>query len=1446
MDTGYIDDHWGFSPMVGIAPAVFLYSRLGGPMAGGEMGYSDLFQIYPNSGGEDQASGTIPYKQDTRVPVFPIGQQPPEYLQLDMDFIASAQKWRMKRDMQPGLARAVDSNVHTGYHWANVAKVSPDVVATGNVVTLRVGAGYIRADRFDQDGKMVQAGNQSDFVADDGSYKLPSDEGEYVHIGGGLVVKASNNADDVNASDRITILRDADGKLRQRLVADAFEPSLLQWIELDVEIGKDVTADVYDVNLNLGAVEGHTMTGALNIIKFPLDTVYQLEVASGEWGGIDDYVNTSDWRLELDAAQDQIVLLDPTSTNLNKLAETGDAPAGKKRYKFDKKIRALGTAKSGREGSVSIRVITGKDTFIDFPVLGVPLRIGQRVKTEDRAAPAQINGLLGVEGVLYVDDVLGHRDVDFNRFQWESLPGPDGRIAVKSMGPAGTKELTVHGWRPGANYIRATDPEFGELGRWPAICHNEVTHMPNLAQVEAAIKYANSADPNAVPPVDVSIEDADQLWKRDIANKSGVSHPASATIRNLVTHHRRAVYIVSQLTSAIDLPSDEVFLWSTNATNGFTIGQVRSLLGQGYYGDLTSSYGPKLKLYSRLKAFDQEQQNAAAQNASGIDNGDLHGPIHGMARLYADSALLDIMKERSSILFDPSNYVSYCGGAESDLAPGHNMYGTIWNLPEWWYPDFLRTARVLNVFSGLGVDNWKLSHPFTREVLEHMSADRADLAKFHAVAATGTNSQVILTVKDVSLVTMNVTYEIPVHIHDDLSWHTDWKPQNGGYETMFDGDYIFDSRTCRQYNGNPQSDGSHSKEYRGTFQGEGVLQDIAVASPSEQFPFARALAGAIKEGWVLERSMRDMQVLKGWQDWKDATNIGPAEWVYDDVAEYTGVTVLWVGTWFGADNMYQAVVGKEFVTNDQMTPTARLMSVAFAAMDVMQIAVPIAKAGGAGGSRILKGIGRSLSKAAGTEAQSVAIKLAQRAVKFGENLAEREVLTSATALIEKITEPINNVPKELLGDVVENILGRESKLAARAATVPGTITANIDLKSQGKHLVEEGIIERTAGEAAKSVTQLKNAMREMKAAGWTMDEIRMYFENACFVAGTPVKMASGGYKAIEDVKNGDRVASKDQYGEGGIVSANVVRTFVHQSDHIRILRLRTQVPRSRARTPHAAKRKNNQSSNGGDDDGGSGGETDNGDPNDSAVVIRTTDEHPFWIIGRGWSPARNICAGDIVAVDGNQDGVVCEWSSRETHPEGVSVYNLEVRGTHTYFVSTQCVWVHNLCKGEEEFLEFLRKAKGNSGIPTWSKALSDEKELRELYKKHVLQKRIIDGRTKATFKGFTRENININTRRNYEKNGVTILGDWDAHHIFPVDDEAGLWKLFYEQGINVNDPKYAVLLGEAQHEAIHPAGWNHEWIKFFKGGARTQADILAQGRKMAKNYGITLPPFWGR
>ena len=80
-------------------------------------------------------------------------------------------------------------------------------------------------------------------------------------------------------------------------------------------------------------------------------------------------------------------------------------------------------------------------------------------------------------------------------------------------------------------------------------------------------------------------------------------------------------------------------------------------------------------------------------------------------------------------------------------------------------------------------------------------------------------------------------------------------------------------------------------------------------------------------------------------------------------------------------------------------------------------------------------------------------------------------------------------------------------------------------------------------------------------------------------------------------------------------------------------------------------------------------------------TLRVTEEHPFHIQYAGWTAARNLTAGQVLA--GGQSPLTVLANAIEDHPEGVSVYNLEVEAAHTYFVraeqtsDAEAVWVHN-------------------------------------------------------------------------------------------------------------------------------------------------------------------------
>jgi hypothetical protein len=142
-------------------------------------------------------------------------------------------------------------------------------------------------------------------------------------------------------------------------------------------------------------------------------------------------------------------------------------------------------------------------------------------------------------------------------------------------------------------------------------------------------------------------------------------------------------------------------------------------------------------------------------------------------------------------------------------------------------------------------------------------------------------------------------------------------------------------------------------------------------------------------------------------------------------------------------------------------------------------------------------------------------------------------------------------------------------------------------------------------------------------------------------------------KPIEQVQAGERVLSRDEH-TGELVFRPVAQTFVRTSDHLRLLTFRT--------------------SEGVDE------------------KIETTDEHPFWVEGTGWTAAKSLQAGQrLTEPDGSITTVVA--SARVDQPDGVTVYNFEVEDTHSYFVAARGsrgppVWVHN-ADGYDDAGEYL-------------------------------------------------------------------------------------------------------------------------------------------------------------
>jgi Pretoxin HINT domain/Bacterial toxin 50 len=145
----------------------------------------------------------------------------------------------------------------------------------------------------------------------------------------------------------------------------------------------------------------------------------------------------------------------------------------------------------------------------------------------------------------------------------------------------------------------------------------------------------------------------------------------------------------------------------------------------------------------------------------------------------------------------------------------------------------------------------------------------------------------------------------------------------------------------------------------------------------------------------------------------------------------------------------------------------------------------------------------------------------------------------------------------------------------------------------------------------------------------------------CFVAGTIIQTIDG-EKAIEDIKIGDWVLSDDPNTPGDIEYKQVLQTFNHDTTNLVDIFI-------------------------------------NGEK------ITTTDSHPFWVEDVGWVAARDLNAGSHLQTKNES------WLSIdkvETHTGLTTVYNFEVAGFHTYFVSDVGLLVHNSCP-----IEFDKQGK---------------------------------------------------------------------------------------------------------------------------------------------------------
>ena len=151
----------------------------------------------------------------------------------------------------------------------------------------------------------------------------------------------------------------------------------------------------------------------------------------------------------------------------------------------------------------------------------------------------------------------------------------------------------------------------------------------------------------------------------------------------------------------------------------------------------------------------------------------------------------------------------------------------------------------------------------------------------------------------------------------------------------------------------------------------------------------------------------------------------------------------------------------------------------------------------------------------------------------------------------------------------------------------------------------------------------------------------------CFAAGTLVATMSGAV-AIEAVEVGDLVWAKNELTQQAEL-AEVVTLFEREVDEVWQL---------------------------------TAGET----------VLETTDEHPFFVEGQGWTQAEDLNVGNLLLT---LDGATLRLDSVERVERTATVFNFEVRGLHNYFVGDDQVLVHNTDCDVDDYAEItLRYVEG--------------------------------------------------------------------------------------------------------------------------------------------------------
>jgi hypothetical protein len=180
---------------------------------------------------------------------------------------------------------------------------------------------------------------------------------------------------------------------------------------------------------------------------------------------------------------------------------------------------------------------------------------------------------------------------------------------------------------------------------------------------------------------------------------------------------------------------------------------------------------------------------------------------------------------------------------------------------------------------------------------------------------------------------------------------------------------------------------------------------------------------------------------------------------------------------------------------------------------------------------------------------------------------------------------------------------------------------------------KEAAAEKSLAELKPRATYLDETVRQIEGAGnWD----RHRFSDLggrlepCFAPGTPIRTPNG-HRLIEQLVEGDLVLAYD-FDSDRVVERRVVRKIQNWTRHLVDIQA-------------------------------------------EGEIISATRMHRFWVDDtRRWTGAQDLNAGMLLRAS---DGLIARVGAVHVRAQQSATYNLEVNGTHNYFVGERGVLVHN-------------------------------------------------------------------------------------------------------------------------------------------------------------------------